>query len=300
MKISRPQCLRFSHQTDVWITILMNLTVLPLMLVWTVLSIILFPALFPVWKIITRWNGDRIMRQMIWLYGRGWLAIMAPFVRFNREGFDQEEIKPPCILVVNHLSFFDIFCLALMPFNNVSMTVRAWPFKMLWYAPFMHLAGYLNVERSPWQKITQAAVEILSKKGGILFFPEGHRSRTGRLQRFYSGAFKLAVETGTKIVPLCIAGTDELLPAGRWWLKPARVTLRALKPVQPAAFTGPSAHRAIQKVVKHMLAQNLIEINSHSGQASAVACQVARSNFNKRSDSRPPRGSIQGIGNVDI
>jgi 1-acyl-sn-glycerol-3-phosphate acyltransferase len=152
----------------------------------------------------------------------------------------------------------------------------------------------------PWQKITRAAVEILSKKGGILFFPEGHRSRTGRLQRFYSGAFKLAVETGTKIVPLCIAGTDELLPAGRWWLKPARVTLRALKPVNPAAFTGPSAHRAIQKVVKHTLAQNLMEINSLSGQASGVACQVGRSDLNKLSDSRPPRGSIQGMGNVDI
>ena len=291
MNISQLKSIRFSHQTSVWITILMNLTVLPLMLVWTVLGILLFPALFPVWKITTRWNRERIMRQMIWLYGRGWLAIMAPFVRFNREGLNQEEIKPPCILVANHLSFFDIYCLALLPFNNVSMTVRAWPFKMLWYAPFMYLAGYLNVESMPWQKITQAAAGILSKNGGILFFPEGHRSRTGRLQRFYYGAFKLAVETGTKVVPLCIAGTDELLPAGRWWLKPARVTLKALKPVNPAAFTGPSAHCAIQKVVKNMLAQNLIEINSHSGQQSGVACQqVGRGDFNKQFDSRPPEG----------
>ena len=133
-----------------------------------------------------------------------------------------------------------------------------------------------------------------------MFFPEGHRSRTGRLQRFYSGAFKLAVETDTKIVPLCIAGTDELLPAGRWWLKPARVTLRALKPVKPAAFTGPSAHRAIQKVVKHILAQNLIEINSYSHQASGVAYQVDCSNFNELSDSRPPRGRMEGIRNVEI
>jgi 1-acyl-sn-glycerol-3-phosphate acyltransferase len=278
----------------------MNSVVLPLMLVWTVLGILLFPALFPVWKITTRWSRVRIMRHMIWLYGSGWLAIMAPFVRFNREDLDREEIKPPCILVVNHLSFFDIFCLALMPYNNVSLTVRAWPFKMLWYAPFMHLAGYLNVESMPWKKIIRAAVEILSEEGGILFFPEGHRSRTGRLQRFHSGAFKLAVETGTKIVPLCMAGTDELLPAGRWWLKPARVTLRALKPVDPAAFTGPSAHRAIQKVVKHQLAQSLMEINSLKGQASEVASPAGKSDFNNLSDLQPSRGSIQGIGNVDI
>ena len=300
MKTGQPQATLFSHKTGLWHTVLMNAVVLPLMLAWTVLVILLFPALFPVWKITTRWSRERIMRQMIWLYGRGWLAIMAPFVRFNREGLDREEIKPPCILVVNHLSFFDIFCLALMSYNNVAMTVRAWPFKMLWYAPFMHLAGYLNVESMPWPKITRAAIDILAKNGGILFFPEGHRSRTGRLQRFYSGAFKLAVETGTKIVPLCMAGTDELLPAGRWWLKPARVTLRALKPVDPAAFTGPSEHRAIQKVVKHMMELNLMEINSFSDQASGAACPVGISDLNTLSDLRPPGDSIQGIGNVDI
>ena len=300
MTAGQPQAKPFSHNTGPWLTILMNSVVLPLMLAWTVLGILIFPALFTVWKITTRWSRERIMRHLIWLYGRGWLAIMAPFVRFNREDLDREEIRPPCILVVNHLSFFDIFCLALMPYNNVAMTVRDWPFKMLWYAPFMHLAGYLNVESMSWEKITGSVEEILSKKGGILFFPEGHRSRTGRLQRFHSGAFKLAVETGTKIVPLCMAGTDELLPAGRWWLKPARVTLRALKPVDPAAFTGPGAHRAIQKVVKHQLAQNLMEINSPGGRTPDVVCPVDRRNIDNLTEMRPTGGSIQGIGNVDI
>ena len=300
MITGQPQAIPLRHKTCLWHTVLMNSVVLPLMLAWTVLGILLFPALFPVLKMTTRWSRERIMRHLIWLYGRGWLAIMAPFVRFSREGLDREDIKPPCILVVNHLSFFDIFCLALMPYNNVAMTVRAWPFKMLWYAPFMHLAGYLNVESMSWPKIARAAADILAKNGGILFFPEGHRSRTGRLQRFYSGAFKLAVETGTKIVPLCMAGTDELLPAGRWWLKPARVTLRALKPVEPSAFTGPSAHRAIQQVIKQQLAKNLMEINSSSDQASEVACPVGRGDLNNLSDMRPSRGSIQGIGNDDI
>ena len=55
--------------------------------------------------------------------------------------------------------------------------------------------------------------------------PEAHRSRNGKLGRFYSGAFKVAVETGVPVVPLCITGTDEMLPPGRWWLRPARVCL---------------------------------------------------------------------------
>lgn len=300
MEIAQSQSIQFKHQSGLWITLLMNVIVLPLMLTWTVLAILLFPFLFPAWKITTRWNRERIMRQMIWLYGRGWLVMMSPFVRFKKEGLDQKEIKPPCILVANHLSFFDIYCLALLPFYDISMTVRDWPFKMFWYAPFMYLAGYLNVERTPWHKITQTATGFLSKNAAILFFPEGHRSRSGQLKRFYSGAFKLSIETDTRIVPLCITGTDELLPAGRWWLKPARVTLRALTPVEPASFKGPLAHRAIQKVVKNMLAQNLREIKSQGSPAPAVSNQACRVNFNKLSDSPLLKGEIEGIGNVDI
>ncbi|UCF94444.1 MAG: 1-acyl-sn-glycerol-3-phosphate acyltransferase [Desulfobacterales bacterium] len=239
------------------LTTVMNLTVIPLILMWTVLGIMLFPLIFVPWKIITRWNADRIMRQFVWLYGRGWVGIMAPFVRFRRNGFKTEKIKPPCILVVNHSSFFDTYCMALLPFSDVTFAIRAWPFKMFWYRPFMRLARYLNVESMEWTQISNTAATIISKGGALLFFPEGHRSRNGKLQRFYSGAFKLAIETGAKIVPLCLTGTDELLPPGRWWLKPARVNLQALAPVDPRAYRGPDAHRTMRRAVKNLMAQSL-------------------------------------------
>jgi 1-acyl-sn-glycerol-3-phosphate acyltransferase len=65
---------------------LMNLIVFPSILLWTALGIILFPVGFVIWKITTRWDAARIMRQFVWIYGRGWLLIMAPFVRFKRVG----------------------------------------------------------------------------------------------------------------------------------------------------------------------------------------------------------------------
>jgi 1-acyl-sn-glycerol-3-phosphate acyltransferase len=145
---------------------------------------------------------------------------------------------------------------------------------MFWYAPFMHLAGYVNVENVPWHSISEAAARILSKGGAILIFPEGHRSRSGQLQRFYSGAFRLAVETGVKIVPLCIAGTNELWPPGRLWLKPARVKVSALKPVDPAEFKGTSAYRAIQKVVKTSMENKLKEMSAQDCKAPRPARQA--------------------------
>ena len=46
----------------------------------------------------------------------------------------------------------------------------------------------------------------------MLIHPEGTRTRTGKLGAFKNGAAKLAKETGTKIIPVCINGAYEIFP----------------------------------------------------------------------------------------
>ncbi|WP_225911674.1 lysophospholipid acyltransferase family protein [Desulfuromonas versatilis] len=233
-----------------------------LLVLWTLLGIALFPVLFVAWKLATRWSAGRIMRHFIWLYGRGWVAAFSPFVRFRREGLEQLRLARPSILVVNHLSFFDTYCMGLLPIHDVTFAVRAWPFRMFWYGRFMRLAGYLDVETAGWEEVRAAAERTLAAGGHLLFFPEGHRSRDGRLQRFYSGAFRLATETGAPLVPLCITGTDRLLPPGRLSLAPARVTLRALAAIDPGPFRGAEGHRELMREVKQRMAENLREMGA--------------------------------------
>jgi 1-acyl-sn-glycerol-3-phosphate acyltransferase len=269
--MGKPEPICVDRKVGFGLTLLMNLTVIPLLLSWTGVGIILFPALFIALKLTTPWDREKISRHLIWIYARIALVLMAPFVRFRAKDLQQNAIKPPCIIVANHLSFFDLFGLALLPFSDVSIIVRDWPFKMFWYAPFMHLAGYVNVENSPWEAISESVAKIFSKGGGILIFPEGHRSRNGQLQQFYSGAFRLAVETGVKIVPLCITGTNDLWPPGRWWLRPAQVELRALKPVEPAGFEGTSAYRTMKKTVRTSMENKLKEMTVQDCTASHIA-----------------------------
>ena len=236
------------------LAMLMNLTVYPLLALWTVVGILLFPLSYLSWKLVTRWPADRIMRHFIWLYGRGWMLIVAPFVRFRREGFGASGSRPPAILVVNHLSFFDTYCMAALPWFDIAFAVRSWPFRIFCYAAFMRLAGYLDVERLNWEESLEASRRVLDNGGSLLFFPEGHRSRDGGLQHFYSGAFRLAHELGCPVVPLCLTGTDGLLPPGRRWLQPTRVRLRALPPVEPAAFAG---HGELRRHVKNLMQQEI-------------------------------------------
>jgi 1-acyl-sn-glycerol-3-phosphate acyltransferase len=238
-------------------TVLLNLIFYPLMTLWVVAGILVSPFCLILWKLSTGWDFRRIMRHLISIHGYGLIIIVSPFVRFRAEGL--ETIPRPCILVVNHLSFFDSYFMAALPFHDIIFAVGAWPFKMYWYTLFMRLANYLDVERGDWNEVIRTCTKAFALQGTVLFFPEGHRSRTGKLQPFYSGAFRLAMETGVPVVPLCITGTETLLPPGHFVLRPAQVRLKVLPSLDPAAFSG-AAGRALQREVRKEMAQALKEM----------------------------------------
>jgi len=239
----------------------MTMTAYPLMIGWTLLGILLFPLLFAGWYYFTGWPTAKIVRHFIWLYGRGWLLLMRPFVRFRFDGKDVEgrNWQEPAIFVVNHCSFFDTYCMGLLPVFDIAFAVRSWPFKMWWYRRFMLLARYLNVEDDSWEDISAKGRKVLDAGGNLLFFPEGHRSRDGKLQRFYNGAFRMAVESGRPVVPLCLTGTGELLPPERWWMQPTHITMRVLAPVDPAGFEGDDTVRSLRIEVKKRMSEALAE-----------------------------------------
>ncbi|NLD38906.1 MAG: 1-acyl-sn-glycerol-3-phosphate acyltransferase, partial [Desulfatiglans sp.] len=237
--------------------VLINLTVFPLLILMTIIGIIVAPFAFIFFKLFGNLDTVKIIRYFVWIYGKGWLAIIKPFTGLTTSGFKRGEIPTPCIIVLNHLSFFDTFFMGVLPFSNVCFALRSWPFKMAWYRPFMRAAQYLDVERLSYDETFTASRNLLDNGGVLLLFPEAHRSRDGRMGRFYSGAFKISIATNYPIVPLCITGTDELLPPGRWYLKPAKVKIKALSPVYPDAFTGENGHIEMRKHVKALIASEV-------------------------------------------
>lgn len=244
--------------------LLLNLSFYPLMTLWIVAGILCSPFCLLGWKLCTRWDWGRIVRHLISIHGYGLIVIVSPFVRFSREELDR--IERPCIMVVNHLSFFDSYFMASLPFTDIIFAVGAWPFKMYWYTLFMRLARYLDVENDPWGEVVATCKKSFSLKGTVLFFPEGHRSKTGGLQPFYSGAFKLAKETGVPVVPLCITGTDQMLPPGESYLHPARVRLKALPPVDPADFPGQLGHLGMRQHVRELIEKAVAEMRGEACQ----------------------------------
>ena len=237
-----------------WLTIVfMNIWVPVLTALETLIGIAISPLLLVIWVLVTGWPFGKIVRHFIWMYGRVWVWMVSPFVRFELIGADPDLSARPNMYVANHLSFFDIFLLAGMPVFDVVICLRSWPFKMAWYTPFMRCAEYLDVESLPWERIVEKTQRFFSEGRSMLLFPQGHRSRDGRLGRFYSGAFKLAVQFNVPVVPICIMGSDRLFPPGRRWLAPSHIRLHCLEPIDPSRFAGELGHVELRKHVKQKM-----------------------------------------------
>lgn len=89
-----------------------------------------------------------------------------------------------------------------------------------------------------------------------MFFPEGTRSRDGRMKRFSLGAFDLAIKKNISILPLVIDGTQDCLPKKDWvFTTNAYVKLKVLDPVSTVDITVDENKELMQSIRDDMLAQ---------------------------------------------
>lgn len=179
------------------------------------------------------------------LYGRWVVRGSWPILRITVRGMERIPLDRPVVMVANHRSFADIFFCAFVPLHNFVVMVRSWPFRIPVLGRFMRLARYVDLERTPMAEVLdRLAPEYLAEGTSFLFFPEGHRSRDGRLQVFRSGAFRLAARYNLPVAPLCLQGTERLTRPPWPLLRPAHITIEALPLVDPS--TLPEENRAMK------------------------------------------------------
>ncbi len=121
--------------------------------------------------------------------------------------FDWRVVPQPCILVANHQSAIDILLLLQLP-PDARCWAKNWPFRMPFLGALMKLCGHLHVQHAD---VLEQAAESLRRGVSLYVFPEGTRSRNGRLGRFHDGAFLLAARTNCPIVPVAIHGSGRCM-----------------------------------------------------------------------------------------
>ena len=96
--------------------------------------------------------------------------------------------------------------------------------------------------------------QTLRRGTSIMMFPEGTRSRDGQLQRFKPGAFELALQTGSPILPILVTGTGSALPRRGFVLQGRHsIGITVLEPIEPSAF-GTEDPRVLAEQVRAVLA----------------------------------------------
>ena len=167
--------------------------------------------------------------------------LLAGGIRVTVEGLEYIRPDRSYVLASNHASYMDTpVVMASIPVQFRFLAKRG-----LFQIPLLgtHLgqAGHIPVPREDPRasvKTMQLAAEtIVRRRISMLIFPEGGRSLDGVLQPFKEGAAYIAIRAGAPIVPLALIGTHDVLPMHSSIVRPGRVILRIMPPIETAHLT---------------------------------------------------------------
>ena len=167
------------------------------------------------------------------------LAFAAP-MRVRVEGRENIDPKKSYVCVSNLQSQFDIFLLYGWLENDFKWVMKQELRKVPGSGRACDRLGHIFIDRSDHAS-AMASLEAAKKKivngTSVMFFPEGTRSRDGKLMRFKKGAFRMAVDLGLPILPLTVTGTRDVLPAGTSDLMPGSARLIIHPPIPVEGLT---------------------------------------------------------------
>lgn len=173
-----------------------------------------------------------------WIVGRAVVWIAGSTVTMH--GAEHMDPAKSVIYVSNHTSALDIFIgIWQAPAGTVGVAkkeVVLYPF----FGQLYWLSGHLLIDRGDTTKAIAAMQELTaivrSYNLSIWMWPEGTRSKDGRLQPMKKGIYHLAVATGLPIVPVVVAGAHRVWEKGGMRIRPCDVHVRVLPPIDTSSW----------------------------------------------------------------
>ncbi len=156
------------------------------------------------------------------------------------------------IIASNHLSFIDSFAIPIASPRPVSFLAKAEYFTGAGVAGAIRRGFFEGADAIPVnrhssraaQESLDAALAVLREGRAFGIYPEGTRSRDGRLYRGRTGVAWLSLTAGVPVVPVGIVGTDEVQPVGARFPRLAGVTISFGRPISPEPYAALPAGRA--------------------------------------------------------
>ena len=163
------------------------------------------------------------------------LIRMVPGVRFRMSGNSVEQpgegFAKPAVIIANHQSHLDLACLMSLTPKLVFFT-NGWVWKNPIYGYVIRKAEFYPIADG-LEKNLDRIKDLVSRGYSLCVFPEGTRTRDGKIGRFHKGAFYVASELGLDVVPVFLHGADHVLPKTDFMLREGTVTMEVGQRIAP-------------------------------------------------------------------
>ena len=211
-----------------------NLIQLVWVLFWSMVCITLALVL----RVLT--GSTRIslgMARFMWAPG---LLIFGPFP-YRATGVEDVDWSRTYFIASNHQSFVDIPLLfRVLPVNLhfvVKSELQHVPF-LAWYIRAMGMIFVDRSNRESARRSIERTAEAAQRGKSILLFPEGTRSKDGRIGAFKSGMIGAAMVGSIPVLPVAVEGPGRALTAGWPRFRPARLRVAVGQPVETEGYDG--------------------------------------------------------------
>lgn len=168
------------------------------------------------------------------------------------------------LYIANHNSYFDILLTYSQCPGLTGYVAKAEMLKYPLLRDWMKRLYCLFLDRTDMRAGLQTiltGIDYIKNGISICIFPEGTRSRDGKMHPFKEGSMKMASRTGCPIIPIAISGSAEIFENHMPRIKPCRVIVEYGAPIYPKElpkeqqkFLGAYTQQKIQEMLdQHQL-----------------------------------------------
>ncbi|MFC1807658.1 lysophospholipid acyltransferase family protein [Candidatus Omnitrophota bacterium] len=156
------------------------------------------------------------------------------YLRLKIEGHENVPKKGPFILASNHRSNLDPPIIAVSMDRKLHFLAKRELFNNELAAKFFRGINLLKLNREGMDKqALRDALDVLKNGRGLLIFPEGTRSKDGKIGFARGGVSAFACSSGAPVIPVFIKGTEQAMPPKKHYILPAKIIVRFGKRIEP-------------------------------------------------------------------
>jgi len=193
-------------------------------------------------------KNENAIYKPVGLFVKIGLAIVG--VKVEVKGLEHLDPKQAYIFTPNHQSFIEVPLFVTYLGRNPGYLAKKEVFKYPVFGPGIRMMGVIPVDRSNSPAAVESAklaTANIRRGKSYMVYPEGTRSKDGKLLPFKKGAFMMAIEAGVPIVPVTVSGTTKIMPKGEFKVFPSTVHLTVHEPISTEGYSKENVAELMQR-----------------------------------------------------